>query len=42
MPNQTYSTEGDEDREVVVKEEVDEEDETDLLPPPITQLGDIS
>ena len=33
MHSQTYDVEGEE-------EEVDEDDEADLLPPPITQLGD--
>lgn len=35
MHSQTYDVEGEE-------EEVDEDDEADLLPPPITQLGDSS
>ena len=40
MHNQTYDVEGDE--EEMEEGEVDEDDEADLLPPPITQLGDRS
>ena len=40
MHNQTYDVEGNE--EEMEEREVDEDDETDLLPPPITQLGDRS
>ena len=40
MHNQTFDVEGDE--EEMEEGEVDEDDEADLLPPPITQLGERS
>ena len=40
MHNQTYDVEG--NAEEMEGGEVDEDDKADLLPPPITQLGDRS